>query len=66
MSVPQGHYEITLAPGRYDLIFHYLGYETLERTIEVQDTWIELSVTLKTQVIQLQSVTVKAGKEDPA
>ncbi|MBS1544563.1 MAG: carboxypeptidase-like regulatory domain-containing protein [Bacteroidetes bacterium] len=66
VSDPQGHYEITLAPGRYDLIFHYLGYETLERTIEVQDTWIELSVTLKTQVIQLQTVTVKAGKEDPA
>jgi hypothetical protein len=62
----QGHYEIALTPGHYDLLFHYLGYETASYTVDITDSFTEINVTLKTQVIQLQSVTVKAGKEDPA
>ncbi len=62
----QGHYEITLTPGHYDILYHYLGFETESRSVDITDSNIEMNVTLKTQVIQLQSVTVKAGKEDPA
>ena len=66
VSDPEGHYEIALAAGHYDLVYHYLGFETQSRAIDVSDAFIEINITLKTQVIQLQSVTVKAGKEDPA
>lgn len=66
VSDPDGKYEVTLAPGRYDLVFHFLGYETFSRTIDVTDGFVTLDVTLKAQVIQLAAVTVKAGKEDPA
>ena len=66
VSDPNGHYEITLPVGRYDLLFHYLGFETESRAVNITDTFTELNIILKTQVIQLQSVTVKAGKEDPA
>ena len=62
----QGHYEITLPSGHYDLLFHYLGFETQSRALDITDSFMEVNITLKTQVIQLQSVTVKAGKEDPA
>ena len=62
----QGKYEVQLAPGHYEILFHYLGFETESRSIDVNDSFIEINVTLKTQVIQLQSVTVRAGKEDPA
>jgi len=62
----QGRYEITLTPGHYDLVYHYLGFETQTRSLEITETFQEVSLTLKTQVIQLQSITVKAGKEDPA
>ncbi len=62
----QGHYEITLPSGHYDLLFHYLGFETQSRSLEIADSFLEINITLKTQVIQLQAVTVKAGKEDPA
>ena len=55
-----------MAAGHYDLVYHYLGFETQSRAIDVSDAFIEINITLKTQVIQLQSVTVKAGKEDPA
>ena len=62
----QGNYEITLPPGHYDVLYHYLGFETQGRALDITQTFIEVNITLKTQVIQLQSVTVKAGKEDPA
>src|SRR5579859_365634 len=61
-----GHFEIALPPGHYDLIFKFIGYESVNRIIEVADGFIELNVTMKPQSIMLQTVTVSAGKEDPA
>jgi hypothetical protein len=62
----EGRYEIQLAPGRYDVIFQYLGYESVVRVVDVGTDFIEINLTLKTQVVVLQTVVVKAGKEDPA
>ncbi|MFZ6001963.1 MAG: DUF5686 family protein, partial [Bacteroidota bacterium] len=62
----QGKYEVTLAPGSYDIIYQFLGYESVARKVDVKDAFIEINITLKTQVMMLQNVTVKAGKEDPA
>lgn len=66
VSDPNGNYEITLPAGRYDLVFHFLGFETVSRTVDITGEFITLDIVLKAQVIQLQAVTVKAGKEDPA
>lgn len=66
VSDPQGHYEIVLPAGHYDFVFHYLGFETQTRSVDITESFTEIDIVLKTQVIQLQSVTVKAGKEDPA
>ncbi len=61
-----GNYEISLAPGSYTVLFQYLGYETITQKIEVGNEFQQVDVTLKTQVVMLQTVTVKANKEDPA
>lgn len=66
VSDPDGKYEVALAPGRYDLVFHFLGFETFSRTVDIGNDYVTLDVNLKAQVVQLQAVTVKAGKEDPA
>lgn len=66
VSDPNGNYEITLPAGRYDLVYHFLGFETVSRTVDIAEEFITLDIVLKAQVIQLQAVTVKAGKEDPA
>ena len=65
-SDANGNYEIRLAPGKYELFFQYLGYQTYSVTIEVGDQFVTQQVTLKTQSVQLQPVTVRARKEDPA
>ena len=62
----EGRYEVQLKPGKYDVVFQYLGYESVTRVVEVGDDFVEINLTLKTQVVVLQQVIVKAGKEDPA
>jgi hypothetical protein len=61
-----GFYELSLPAGTYDVVFQYLGYESQERKVTIGDDFTELNITLKTQVVVLQNVTVRAGKEDPA
>lgn len=62
----EGRYEVQLAPGRYDVLFQYLGYEAVTRVVEVGSDFIEINLTLKQQVVVLRDVIVRAGKEDPA
>ncbi|MGE0770156.1 MAG: DUF5686 and carboxypeptidase regulatory-like domain-containing protein [Cyclobacteriaceae bacterium] len=62
----QGKYEINLSPGIYDLAFQYLGYETVSRRVVVAGGFEVVDVLLKSQAIVLQTVTIKAGNEDPA
>lgn len=61
-----GFYEIFLTPGKYELVYQYLGYETVVRQVELTGGLVEINVSLKTQVTMLQTVVVKAGQEDPA
>ena len=62
----QGRYEVILPPGRYDVLFQYLGYESVSRVVDVGNDFVEINLTLKTHVMMLQNVVIKAGKEDPA
>jgi Family of unknown function (DUF5686)/CarboxypepD_reg-like domain len=61
-----GRYEVSLAPGQYDVYFQFLGFETVSKNITVGDGFQEINVTLKTQIVQLNAVTIRASKEDPA
>jgi len=61
-----GLYEITLAPGSYNIIFQYVGYESVTKQVTVGSEFVKLDVVLKTQTLMLQDVQIYAGKEDPA
>ncbi|HZX72992.1 MAG TPA: DUF5686 family protein, partial [Cyclobacteriaceae bacterium] len=61
-----GRYEISLPPGQYDIVFQFLGYETVSRSVDVTTQFIELNIELKVQAIMLENVVITAGKEDPA
>lgn len=62
----EGYYEIRLVPGKYDMVFQYLGYESIIKVVEIGAGFTTLNITLKPQTIVLQNVVIKAGKEDPA
>ncbi|HSJ69125.1 MAG TPA: DUF5686 and carboxypeptidase regulatory-like domain-containing protein [Anditalea sp.] len=61
-----GLYEYRLKPGVYDVLVQFIGYESVLRTVEVHDGWVELDFKLKEQVFGLQEVVVQSGQEDPA
>ena len=57
---------MVLPPGKYEVIFQYLGFETAVRDVEITNSFIVLDIVLKTQITVLETVTVKSGNEDPA
>jgi len=61
-----GYFEVPLQPGHYDVVFKFIGYESVTRIINVDSVFIEINITLKPQSIMLQTVVISAGKEDPA
>jgi hypothetical protein len=61
-----GRYEVQLPAGSYDIIYQYLGYESVTRKVEVGEGFVEINITMKTHTVVLQNVTINAGDEDPA
>jgi hypothetical protein len=62
----EGRYEIALAPGKYDVVFQFLGFQTVQKSVTVETGFATLEVTLEEQAIRLSEVQTKAGNEDPA
>lgn len=40
VSDPDGKYDVTLPPGQYDLVFHFLGFETQSHSVVVAETFV--------------------------
>lgn len=62
----EGFYELRLDPGDYTLVFQYLGYESKVEKVSVGERVKELNVVLNQQALELKTVDVIEGSEDPA
>src|SRR5688500_2218412 len=62
----EGHFDISCSPGEYDMVFQFLGHETLEKKVTVGQAVVELDIVLKTQAIVLRSAIINSNNEDPA
>src|SRR5690606_20271777 len=61
----RANYSISLPKGKYTLVCQRIGYETIERVIDLQkDT--EIDFVLSLQKFSMETVVVKTGGEDPA
>ncbi|MFT7033784.1 MAG: hypothetical protein ACJA2S_002292 [Cyclobacteriaceae bacterium] len=65
-SNKEGYFAYNLPAGKYDIVFQYLGYESIVKFVEISSTPIEINVKLKPHTFMLKDIVVKAGKEDPA
>jgi hypothetical protein len=65
-SNSQGEFLISLQPGKYEVVFRYLGYESVTKTIEIKNNDVVENITLKPSVILLADAVVGKSKEDPA
>lgn len=61
-----GAYDLLLPEGDYTVVFRYLGYRSLEKNVKVAQFDVELNVQLQEDKMELNTITVKAGDEDPA
>lgn len=62
----EGSYEFTLPAGPHEIIFQYLGFKTLTKTVIVGNDFTELNITLEEQALNLKEANVGTGKEDAA
>jgi hypothetical protein len=61
-----GYYEISLQPGRYEVVYQHLGRKTLVRIFEISDQFISADIVLVPEDIVLKEVIVGSNQEDPA
>ncbi|MCC5930734.1 MAG: TonB-dependent receptor [Cyclobacteriaceae bacterium] len=59
-----GFYSISLSPGKYQLALSYIGYETVEREIDLTKQNLVLNFSLKIQTMGLQEVIVTGRPDD--
>ena len=52
-----GFYSLSLIPGKYTLVFSYIGYQSVEKTIELKSN-LTLNVELKSAQNELQGVVI--------
>ena len=62
----EGRYYLDLDPGNYEFVFSAIGYETQNLSIVIGDDAMQKNVYLRSSNIELEELTVKASKRDPA
>ncbi|MBK9449756.1 MAG: carboxypeptidase-like regulatory domain-containing protein [Bacteroidetes bacterium] len=62
----KGEYYMELPAGTHRLVFSSLGYKTETKEVVVKSSPITLDVTLMEEGVELETVTVTAGRKDPA
>lgn len=61
-SNQHGVYELEIfQPGKYTLVFQFLGYETEKKEVEITDFPFNLNVTLQEEATSLDEVIVQSG-----
>lgn len=65
-SNQEGNFSISLEPGTYEIIFRYLGYETISKSITVGQNDITENIVMKPTVILLKEAIISNLNEDPA
>lgn len=58
-----GYYELNLASGTYDIVFQYVGYNTVTQSL---DSPSNRDVVLQVQRYEMEEVVIAADAEDPA
>lgn len=66
VSNEQGQYSLNLQSGDYTIIFQCLGYETVEKKVNVKDGINKLNIIFNVKSYELKGVNIKPGSEDPA
>ncbi|MFY0627136.1 MAG: carboxypeptidase-like regulatory domain-containing protein [Reichenbachiella sp.] len=62
----EGSYGLILEPGRYELVFQYVGYKKKIVTVDLVDQDVALNIQLESEALELKEVVITSDEEDPA
>lgn len=62
----EGYFSIDLPPGRYQLIFQYVGYKTISHAVTLGKSPVQLDVTMEEEILHLKELVITSTGEDPA
>ena len=65
-SNEDGRYRIALPNGTHTLVFQYLGYNSITKTVTINNRNQTLDIQLMPEPIRLETIEVGADQEDPA
>jgi len=66
MANENGDYEIKLKAGSYEVVFQYIGYQSVIKKVDIDENVQTLNITMKEVSIELGGVKVSNNNEDPA
>ncbi len=66
MANADGRYELALQPGRYEVIFQYLGFKTIVKSVEISTDFQTIDTVLEEQALNINEVKIGSKSEDPA
>lgn len=66
MANENGDYEIKLKAGSYEVVFQYIGYQSVTKKVDIDENVQTLNITMKEVSIELGGVKVSNNNEDPA
>tara|TARA_Y100000385_G_C13105200_1_gene647102 strand:+ start:2900 stop:5371 length:2472 start_codon:yes stop_codon:yes gene_type:complete len=62
----EGVYRLNLSPGNYQIVYQYVGKETVTKHVDLGSNSINIDIVLQAQATLLNEVTIAADAEDPA
>ncbi len=62
----EGKFEMPLSSGIYSISFQFMGYESVQKKVQVSNDYVDLKIQLKPQVYELPTVVVDGKAEDPS
>jgi len=60
-----GFYSLTIPKGKYDMIFSFVGYKSLEEALDLKDN-LQLSKELEFDKTEIKAVEIKSGSPEEA
>ncbi|WP_163716798.1 DUF5686 and carboxypeptidase regulatory-like domain-containing protein [Mangrovibacterium lignilyticum] len=61
-----GLFELKLPKGEWEILFQYIGYQSVNKKVLINTAFRELAITLQPQNVRLSEIKVLASGEDPA
>lgn len=66
MANQDGDYQIKLKAGSYEIVFQYIGYQSVTKKVEIAENVQMINIIMKEISIELGGVKVSNNNEDPA